>query len=66
MSKSKYCNNYIPPAIAGEVYMKGGRIKVPPPAFRPPKNECVKLVNAMIQQGLVSFQGKEDEDEQQQ
>lgn len=60
MADSKYHNHYIPEAIAGEAYMKGGRIKLPPPVYRPSTAECIKLVNAMVKQGLVSFQGKED------
>jgi len=60
MAQSKYHNNWIPEAIAGEAYMKGGRIKIPPQPYRPSTAECIKLVNAMVKQGLVSFQGKED------
>jgi hypothetical protein len=63
MADSKYHNNWIPEAIAGEVYMKGGRIKVPPQPYRPSTAECIKLVNAMVKQGLVSFQGKEDNEQ---
>lgn len=63
MADSKYHNNWIPEAVAGEVYMKGGRVKIPPPPYRPLTAECIKLVNAMVKQGLVSFQGKEDNEQ---
>jgi len=63
MSKAKHYNHYIPQPVVGENYWKCGRIKVPPSTPVPSTAECIKLVNAMVRRGLVSFQGKEDEND---
>ena len=60
MAQSKYHNHYIPEPIVGEAYWKGGRIKVPPP--RPKLEDIVKWRAVLVRKGLVSFQGKEDEE----